>query len=995
MMNKIRYILAFLIASLSASLMSQTYVGIGGELEADMVLRKLGGDSIYLVNSTLLVNSGRVLRVEPGTRVSFRQNVGVAVDHGSLIIEGTDDEMIRFFRYELSKDWAGIYVKNITDQDNVSLKNLTVEGASQGILLEGCSGVVVENCEFRNNFSGIGVSLSDASDNQILNCFFKCSRGVEIIAVDSDSENNIIRNSIVDGGQIGLYILSYAPSMSYGNIIDNNCFIGSATAMYFECYGSFTSKNRKNYIRHNVISSKVYSSQYLSYGLKSSMDSLVVEDNIFWSNDEALSMVSPIYMELKRNTFYRNALTAHLVSGAGKVIMKDNVFSETFNTPTRLVDLNLVFRDNNILHYNPDYYVFINNSPRAVDMSDNYWGTDNEQVVEHIIYDYFEDPSLGKVFYVPMLAGCNDNAPLSPPYDVRKQQVGNAVLVSWEPSPEPYADCYAVYYGDYQYYKFSRVIDTLNVTSVMIENASVSDDFAVVACRGSADDTLLYSSPSRSAYAFAQATPYAGEDFVFCREKGLMEFPGATLPPGSHNIEWQTDGSGVFINYSSLYPLYFPSDADYEIGELTFTLCATCNGERLCDAVKVQVSCVPEIALGGDSYSGTQRPIVLDGAEARFYDSLDWTSSGDGYFDNPTQLNAVYYPSESDIERGRVCLYLTAVSQCGVAHDTICYDFFDEYFIQGYVWENDAFSSWATVLAVNVDDAYNSYATGYYITRADYYGEFYFFNLLAGDYILYAIPNTVSDELFGAYYWKKIKWDDGAVIHVNGDVHDVDIPLLSPTDVLPVGIGEINGYFEHPGSRFDALSFFCSAWSNDQQTEVLCDGGLSNISLFLTNPSGSHVFGFAMTDENGRFRISGLPYGEYRLWADIPRYQIGTNEVLKITPEYPIIDDVVFYIDDHNKVSQMLASDPNDDKPAFELQPNPVGDSFLITGLEPDNDYVISIHNVLGVFVLRDVHLRSDAKGTALVDVHLLPEGLYLLKVSDASSSEVIRFYKK
>lgn len=46
--------------------------------------------------------------------------------------------------------------------------------------------------------------------------------------------------------------------------------------------------------------------------------------------------------------------------------------------------------------------------------------------------------------------------------------------------------------------------------------------------------------------------------------------------------------------------------------------------------------------------------------EAFNYSSLNWTTSGDGYFDNPTILTATYYPGSSDISNGGVDLILTA-----------------------------------------------------------------------------------------------------------------------------------------------------------------------------------------------------------------------------------------------------------------------------------------------------------------------------------------------
>jgi len=44
---------------------------------------------------------------------------------------------------------------------------------------------------------------------------------------------------------------------------------------------------------------------------------------------------------------------------------------------------------------------------------------------------------------------------------------------------------------------------------------------------------------------------------------------------------------------------------------------------------------------------------------AENYNSLEWTTSGDGAFDDNTVLNPIYTPGPTDIENGNTLLTLT------------------------------------------------------------------------------------------------------------------------------------------------------------------------------------------------------------------------------------------------------------------------------------------------------------------------------------------------
>jgi len=58
-------------------------------------------------------------------------------------------------------------------------------------------------------------------------------------------------------------------------------------------------------------------------------------------------------------------------------------------------------------------------------------------------------------------------------------------------------------------------------------------------------------------------------------------------------------------------------------------------------------------------------------ANVMFYDSLSWSTSGTGLFNNPSIVNPVYTPSLADSAAGAIMLYLTAYSDCGFTVDTL------------------------------------------------------------------------------------------------------------------------------------------------------------------------------------------------------------------------------------------------------------------------------------------------------------------------------------
>ena len=128
-LKHIRHLLLLFLLAQGVWVEAQHYVPINGEVDSLLVLPKLGGDSVYWVNESLSVQDGGTLRVESGVKMYFGQSAYLRVDGGNLLLEGQRNDSIYLLCYEISHDWAGIQLKNITEDDTVRISYVEVVGA--------------------------------------------------------------------------------------------------------------------------------------------------------------------------------------------------------------------------------------------------------------------------------------------------------------------------------------------------------------------------------------------------------------------------------------------------------------------------------------------------------------------------------------------------------------------------------------------------------------------------------------------------------------------------------------------------------------------------------------------------------------------------------------------------------------------------------------------------------------------------------------------------
>jgi PKD repeat protein len=161
----------------------------------------------------------------------------------------------------------------------------------------------------------------------------------------------------------------------------------------------------------------------------------------------------------------------------------------------------------------------------------------------------------------------------------------------------------------------------------------------------------------------------AGDDEIICAGTDIVL---STATASDYNsISWSTTGSGGFDDNGNLNAVYTPSNADIAAGTITLSLEATsnapCSGSTT-DNMTLTIVPEPTISAGTDASicgNGTDTYFIFD-ATATNYNSVSWTTSGDGTFDDASNVRPVYTPGSDDITTGTVTLEMTAFpsSQC-------------------------------------------------------------------------------------------------------------------------------------------------------------------------------------------------------------------------------------------------------------------------------------------------------------------------------------------
>lgn len=173
-------------------------------------------------------------------------------------------------------------------------------------------------------------------------------------------------------------------------------------------------------------------------------------------------------------------------------------------------------------------------------------------------------------------------------------------------------------------------------------------------------------------FNFAPLQPpavYAGEDGIVCQDTVFVASGDVTYAK-SHM--WSTSGDGILPNPQNLTIVYFRGQEDLQNGEFWLKLTADGYepGVQVADSIYVAITYTPEVFAGNDTVIHAASVYETD-ATATNYEALQWTTSGDGEFADPSVLQTIYTPGQQDISNGEVelTLYAAPNEPCSFGED--------------------------------------------------------------------------------------------------------------------------------------------------------------------------------------------------------------------------------------------------------------------------------------------------------------------------------------
>ena len=382
------------------------------------------------------------------------------------------------------------------------IRNNTMTGIT-GWMLSG-NLRITNNLIFNNgttNYNAGGLYLDDWSQgaNVLLeNNIIKGNTGQLAGGIYSNiSRNIIINNNIVDSNysaQNGAGIYFYGTGLITGNIISNNLANYGAGGGIWLLWSNAT-------ISNNVIVSNKAQGFGMGGGLyiePTDDGSVNVFNNIFAENlSEAEGggiYVLPGYAIGTTITITHNVFTRNIAPSSSACLFSDSDKNLMYNTftenKTDSFEISCAIKVNNtpLINYNNIFNndvkdVFYNNNSQTytiVNAKYNWWGSTNENNISSMIYDWFDNSSLGITDYSSFLISPNTDAPVSPPTGLSAVTGDNEISLSWNPNPESDIAGYKIYWGLVSEFPSMNSADVGNVTNYTLQSLLSGKYFILV-----------------------------------------------------------------------------------------------------------------------------------------------------------------------------------------------------------------------------------------------------------------------------------------------------------------------------------------------------------------------------------------------------------------------------------------------------------------------------------------------------------------------------------
>ena len=264
-----------------------------------------------------------------------------------------------------------IYLTGTNSSIDCHNSTLIGQGTTSGIrTLGSTNNAEIKNCNIEDY--DIGIALTGSYNNHIFSNTIKNNNyGVYFYR---SSYNNIYNNNLENNDK-AIYIYQYRVYNSDHNSIYSNKFNNGTYGLQTDCYAYEFYINCPLYytIKDNNFTN-------LDYGI-----------DLRWSN-------TPTYFNITKNNFYRIGRGIYLGTD------NNNILSNIFNYNNYSLynrGCNHSITDNQLI--NSINYSFYHQNSCNQSAEYNYWGTNSASIISKSIYDYYDNPSYGIVYFEPFL----------------------------------------------------------------------------------------------------------------------------------------------------------------------------------------------------------------------------------------------------------------------------------------------------------------------------------------------------------------------------------------------------------------------------------------------------------------------------------------------------------------------------------------------------------------------------------------------------------------
>lgn len=285
--------------------------------------------------------------------------------------------------------------------------------------------------------------------------------------------------------------------------------------------------------------------------------------------------------------------------------------------------------------------------------------------------------------------------------------------------------------------------------------------------------------------------------------------------------------------------------------------------------------------------------------------------------------------------------------------------------ISGSVHDEQSNAVDATVVAVPVmDDNYGSFPFIGVVETIN--GEFMLQNLQPGKYIIVVMPydeKIAPGYFIGASQVVSFDWEQAVVLTVDSTTNLPRIDMLVRS-IDAEGINVVDGTVS--------------------QSNGTVTGGsgepLEGVMVYAMNQDGA-IVGSAVSDGRGRFHVSGLGVGEFRLYADrvgfMPSESIvsfdksGAKQSVDVTLAARQATDVI---------------DPVLDGASFTTYPNPTSSLLTVRFNAFPGTVQLSLNDLMGTKVLSRAIQTTQGENTVQLDLTSFASGVYMISLKSENS---------